>query len=137
MRAQRGVSESSPAKMLVVLLRAELAHVDDARGALGGFVLGVEQLFHELERVEALARFAGLSVRRNHAVHEARLHQIPAVPHARQHQRDRGNTFAENLMTIGYTARKHHKGVLDFLTACCNAARDDVPPPSLFGAAAG
>jgi transposase len=51
-------------------------------------------------------------------------------------QSDRGNTFAENLMTIAFTARKQHKSVLDFLTACCDAVRDDVPPPSLFTAAA-
>jgi transposase len=51
-------------------------------------------------------------------------------------QSDRGNTFAENLMTVAYTARKQHKSVLDFLTACCGAARDDMSPPSLFGSAA-
>jgi transposase len=51
-------------------------------------------------------------------------------------QSDRGNTFAENLMTVAFTARKQHKSVLDFLTACCGAARDDVPPPSLFAPAA-
>jgi transposase len=51
-------------------------------------------------------------------------------------QSERGNTFAENLMTVAYTARKQHKSLLDFLTACCDAARDDVPPPSLFVATA-
>lgn len=50
-------------------------------------------------------------------------------------QSDRGNTFAENLMTIAFTARKQHKSVLAFLTACCDAAHDEVQPPSLFSAA--
>jgi transposase len=38
-------------------------------------------------------------------------------------------------MTVAYTARKQHKSVLAFLTACCDAAYGDVPPPSLFEAA--
>jgi len=50
-------------------------------------------------------------------------------------QSDRGNTFAENLMTIAHTARKQQRNALAFLTACCSAAHDDAPPPSLFSAA--
>jgi hypothetical protein len=51
-------------------------------------------------------------------------------------QGDRGNTFAENLISIAHTARKQQRNVLAFLTACCRAARNKVPPPSLFGTAA-
>jgi transposase len=47
-------------------------------------------------------------------------------------QSDRGNLFAERLMTVAHTARKQDKNVLAFLTACCTAARDGLPPPSLF-----
>jgi transposase len=50
-------------------------------------------------------------------------------------QSDRGNVFAERVMTVAHTARKQNKNVLAFLTACCTAARDGVPPPSLFAAA--
>lgn len=50
-------------------------------------------------------------------------------------QSDRGNLFAERLMTVAHTARKQNKNVLEFLTACCTAARDGVAPPSLFAAA--
>ena len=48
-------------------------------------------------------------------------------------QSERGNLFAERLMTVAHTARKQNKNVLEFLTACCSAARNGTPPPSLFG----
>lgn len=48
-------------------------------------------------------------------------------------QSNRGNLFAERLMTVAHTARKQNKNVLEFLTACCLAARTGNPPPSLFG----
>lgn len=47
-------------------------------------------------------------------------------------QSARGNTFAENLMTIAHTARKQNKNVLQFLTECCEAQRNGAPAPSLF-----
>jgi transposase len=50
-------------------------------------------------------------------------------------QSERGNLFAERVMTVAHTARKQNKNVLDFLTACCTAARGDTPPPSLFASA--
>jgi transposase len=50
-------------------------------------------------------------------------------------QSDRGNLFAERLMTVGHTARKQHKDVLSFLTACCQAQLDGIRAPSLFAAA--
>ncbi len=50
-------------------------------------------------------------------------------------QSERGNLFAERMMTVAHTARKQNKNVLEFLTACCTAARNGTPPPSLFAAA--
>lgn len=47
-------------------------------------------------------------------------------------QSDRGNLFAERLMTIAHTARKQNKNVLDFLTSCCEATFTLTPLPSLF-----
>jgi transposase len=38
-------------------------------------------------------------------------------------------------MTVAHTARKQKKNVLEFLTACCAAARTGATPPSLFAAA--
>ncbi len=49
-------------------------------------------------------------------------------------QSERGNRFAERLMTVAHTARKQHKNVLIFLTACCTAARSGERAPSLFAA---
>jgi transposase len=49
-------------------------------------------------------------------------------------QSERGNLFAERLMTVAHTARKQNKNVLTFLTACCTAARDGKKAPSLFAA---
>jgi transposase len=46
-------------------------------------------------------------------------------------QSERGNRFAERLMTIAHTARKQNKNVLAFLTACCEP---QTPTPSLFDA---
>jgi transposase len=47
-------------------------------------------------------------------------------------QSERGNLFAERLMTVVHTARKQNRHVLDFLTACCEAARNGSQAPSLF-----
>lgn len=47
-------------------------------------------------------------------------------------QSERGNLYAERLMTVAHTARKQKKNVLEFLTACCAAARTGATPPSLF-----
>ena len=50
-------------------------------------------------------------------------------------QSERGNRFAERLMTVAHTARKQRKDVLPFLTACCQAQLDGTRAPSLFAAA--
>lgn len=50
-------------------------------------------------------------------------------------QSERGNLFAERLMTVAQTARKQRKDVLAFLTACCQAQLDGTRAPSLFAAA--
>lgn len=50
-------------------------------------------------------------------------------------QSARGNLYAERLMTVAHTARKQQRNVLEFLTACCAAARTGTTPPSLFATA--
>jgi transposase len=50
-------------------------------------------------------------------------------------QSDRGNVFAENLMTVAHTARKQKKNVLAFLTQCCEAHQQKAETPSLFDSA--
>ena len=49
-------------------------------------------------------------------------------------QSERGNLFAERLMTVAHTARKQKRDVLAFLTACCQAQSKGSPAPSLFEA---
>jgi transposase len=49
-------------------------------------------------------------------------------------QSDRGNRFAERLMTVAHTARKQHVNVLAFLTACYTAALGGERAPPLLAA---
>ena len=49
-------------------------------------------------------------------------------------QSERGNRFAERVMTVAHTARKQRKNVLAFLTACCHARSVGAPAPSLLAA---
>ena len=49
-------------------------------------------------------------------------------------QSDRGNRFAERLMTIAQTARKQGRKLLAFLIACATRTGDE-PAPSLFATA--
>lgn len=49
-------------------------------------------------------------------------------------QSDRGNLFAERVMTVAHTARKQRKDILAFLTACCEERDASLPVPSLFDA---
>ena len=51
-------------------------------------------------------------------------------------QSDRGNLFAERVMTVAHTARKQDRDVLSFLTDCCRARADGTVAPSLFVAQA-
>jgi len=50
-------------------------------------------------------------------------------------QSDRGNLFAERLMTVAHTARKQGKDVLGFLSGCCEAHATGTRAPSLFATA--
>jgi transposase len=91
-----------------------------------------------LEHRAALWTFvehAGVEPTNNHAEREIRAFVLWRK-RSFGTQSARGNTFAENLMTVAHTARKQQRNVLAFLTDCCQAARDDVRPPSLFDATA-
>lgn len=113
-------------------LEATLEHAVSAKVAgLSGSCADI------LDHRQALWTFvdqAGVEPTNNHAEREIRAFVLWRK-RSFGTQSDRGNTFAENLMTVAYTARKQKRGVLAFLTACCDAARLDMPPPSLFDAA--
>ena len=49
-------------------------------------------------------------------------------------QSERGNRFAERIMTVTHTARKLKVNVFEFLTACCRAFASGTEPPVLFAA---
>lgn len=91
-----------------------------------------------LEHRQALWTFvdqAGVEPTNNHAEREIRAFVLWRK-RSFGTQSDRGNTFAENLMTVAHTARKQKRNVLALLTACCEAAHNSTSPPSLFSAAA-
>lgn len=48
---------------------------------------------------------------------------------------ERGDRFAERLMTLAHTARKQGRDVLALLTACCSPRPAGAPAPSLVAAA--
>jgi transposase len=50
-------------------------------------------------------------------------------------QSDRGNRFAERIMTVKETAKKQGLKILDFITASYEAKLDGTTPPSLFQSA--
>jgi transposase len=47
-------------------------------------------------------------------------------------QSERGNLYAERVMTVAHTARKQDEDILSFLTACAEAREASTPAPSLF-----
>jgi transposase len=88
-----------------------------------------------LEHKEALWTFIdhdGVDPTNNHAERELRAFVLWRK-RSFGTQSERGNRFAERLMTIAHTARKQNKNVLAFLTDCCEPR---TPTPSLFDAAA-
>ncbi|MEE9391266.1 MAG: transposase, partial [Planctomycetota bacterium] len=47
-------------------------------------------------------------------------------------QSERGNRFAERMMTVAHTARKQGKNVFAFIRACCEAKSAGNTPPALL-----
>ncbi len=87
-----------------------------------------------LEHRAALWTFvdrAGVEPTNNHAERELRAFVLWRK-RSFGAQSERGNRFAERLMTIAHTARKQGKNVLELLTACCVARLDGSESPSLF-----
>ena len=88
-----------------------------------------------LEHREALWTFTeneGVEPTNNHAERELRAFVLWRR-RSFGTQSERGNVFAERLMTVAHTARKQKKNVLEFLTACCEAHAAKTPAPSLLG----
>jgi transposase len=109
-----------------VLARGVAADIDGLSGSCADV----------LEHRQALWTFVdhdGVDPTNNHAEREIRAF-VPWRKRSFGAQSERGNVFAERVMTVAHTARKQNKNVLAFLTACCLARAGGSPPPSLFAA---
>lgn len=109
------------------LQRAVDAEIDGVSGSCANI----------LEHQPALWTFAeheGVEPTNNHAERELRAFVLWRK-RSFGTQSERGNRFAERLMTVAHTARKQGKNVLEFLTACCRARAANEPAPSLLGPA--
>jgi transposase len=111
-------------KLEAALERAVAAKIDGLSGSCADM----------LEHRQALWTFADnadVEPTNNHAEREIRAFVLWRK-RSYGTQSDRGNVFAERVMTVAHTARKQNKNVLAFLTACCRARAGSASRPSLF-----
>jgi transposase len=111
-------------KLEAALERAVAAKIDGLSGSCADM----------LEHRQALWTFvahADVEPTNNHAEREIRAFVLWRK-RSYGTQSDRGNVFAERVMTVAHTARKQNKNVLAFLTACCRARAGIGSLPSLF-----
>ncbi len=111
----------------VVLERAAASGIDRLAGSCANI----------LEHRAALWTFVdtdGVEPTNNHAERELRAFVLWRK-RCFGTQSERGNLFAERLMTVAHTARKQRRDVLGFLTDSCQAQLDGTRAPSLFAAA--
>lgn len=111
-------------KFETVLQRAVAAKLDRVSGSCDDILAHKAALWTFVERDD-------VEPTNNHAERELRAFVLWRK-RSFGTQSERGNLFAERLMTVAHTARKQNKNVLEFLVACCTAARDGAKPPSLF-----
>jgi transposase len=111
--------------------------VSDRAKALNFWAMEQRQICwaHLLRKFVSFAERDGVEPMNNHAERELRAFVLWRK-RSFGTQSDRGNLFAERLMTVAATARKQGQNVLAFLTACCRAHADRTCAPSLFGSAA-
>lgn len=104
-----------------LLARADAAKIKDVSGSCRNMLKHKDALWTFVEQ-------HGVEPTNNHAERELRAFVLWRK-RSFGTQSERGNLFAERLMTIAHTARKQNKNVLAFLTACC---QPQTPTPSLF-----
>ena len=108
------------------LTRASLANLADVSGSCADMLAHGPALWTFVD-------VDGVEPTNNHAERELRAFVLWRK-RSFGTQSDRGNRFAERLMTVAHTARKQHTNVLTFLTDCCTARLNDTASPSLFSA---
>ncbi|MGH8309511.1 MAG: IS66 family transposase [Steroidobacteraceae bacterium] len=115
------------AQVEAMLARAATANIDRLSGSCANILEHRLALWTFVER-------DGVEPTNNHAERELRAF-VMWRKRCFGAQSDRGNVFAERLMTIAHTARKQGQNVLRFLTASCEAHLAGTRTPSLFAAA--
>lgn len=116
------------AQVEALLARAVAADIDRLSGSCANMLAHKTALWTFVDR-------DGVEPTNNHAERELRAFVLWRK-RCFGAQSDRGNLFAERLMTVAHTARKQGKDILPFLTACCEAHAGGGQSPSLFTAAA-
>ena len=116
------------AQMELLLQRAVAADIDRLSGSCADMLAHKEALWTFLEHDD-------VEPTNNHAERELRAFVLWRK-RSFGTQSERGNRFAERVMTVAHTARKQNKDILAFLTACCDAQHTGMPLPSLFGPSA-
>ena len=111
-----------------LLERAAVAEIAEMSGSCANMLAHRAALWTFVDRL-------GVEPTNNHAERELRAFVLWRK-RSFGSQSERGNRFAERLMTVAHTARKQNRHVLTFLTACCTPRSDDTPAPSLFRTAA-
>jgi transposase len=109
-----------------VLQRAVDANIKGVSGSCADILVHKAALWTFLEH-------EGVPPTNNHAEQEIRAF-VMWRKRSFGTQSERGNLFAERLMTVAHTARKQKTDVLAFVTACCQAQLKGAPAPSLFDA---
>src|SRR5262249_40185635 len=109
--------------MEAALARAVAAGINGLSGSCADILAHKDALWTFVER-------ADVEPTNNHAERELRAFVLWRK-RSFGTQSERGNLFAERLMTVAHAARKQKKNVLACLTACCRASAS---PPSLFAA---
>ena len=108
------------------LARAVAADIREVSGSCADILAHKEALWTFVER-------ADVEPTNNHAERELRAFVLWRK-RSFGTQSERGNVFAERLMTVAHTARKQGTNVLAFLADCCTAQLGGAKPPSLFAA---
>jgi transposase len=106
------------------LQRAVDAGIDGVSGSCANILAHREALWTFLTR-------AGVDPTNNHGERELRGF-VMWRKRCFGSQSDRGNVFAERIMTVSHTARKQHRDVLAFLVESCAAWLDKTSAPSLL-----
>jgi transposase len=108
------------------LARAVAADIREVSGSCADILAHKEALWTFVERDD-------VEPTNNHAERELRAFVLWRK-RSFGAQSERGNVFAERVMTVAHTARKQGKNVLAFITDCCRAQLEKTVGPSLFTA---